>query len=469
MHVSRFLGRTGLVLIPVLFVSAARTPAHAGSRPHTAVAAADKLPDRLPRAAWAADDPADSLYRAAREALIDGDFRRAAGMFGEIGTRFPKSTYAADALYYRAYALYRLGGESELRAALSALDEEQSRFPTAGTINDAKELAIRIRGSLAQRGDVNSAVAVTTAATTKCTNGNGSGGDRGDDIRSEAMNALLQMDAQSAVPIIKAVLQKRDDCSVSLRKRAVFLLSQKETGETVGLLIDAIRNDPSPVVRQEAVFWLGQVHSDQAAAALEEIATRSGDARLRDKAVFALGQQGSPRATAVVRRLAESGDTPRKVREQAIFQLGQKHSAENAEFLRSLFAKLAKEDDELRKNVLFSLSQMRGMGNDRWLLKLALDQSQTVELRKHALWTAGQAGIPGSELVSLYDQMPDRPLREQLIWVLSESRDPAASAKLVEIAQRDKDPEMRKKAIFWLGQKNDPRIRQILLDILTKG
>jgi hypothetical protein len=27
---------------------------------------------------------------------------------------------------------------------------------------------------------------------------------------------------------------------------------------------------------------------------------------------------------------------------------------------------------------------------------------------------------------------------------------------------------MRKKAIFWLGQRNDPRIRQILMDIITK-
>ena len=90
------------------------------------------------------------------------------------------------------------------------------------------------------------------------------------------------------------------------------------------------------------------------------------------------------------------------------------------------------------------------------------------ELRKHALWTAGQAGVSAAELVPLYDRLTDRPLKEQLIWVLSESRDPAASAKLVEIARGDRDLEMRKKAIFWLGQKNDPRIRQILLDILNK-
>jgi hypothetical protein len=109
------------------------------------------------------------------------------------------------------------------------------------------------------------------------------------------------------------------------------------------------------------------------------------------------------------------------------------------------------------------------MGNDRWLLAVALDTAESDDVRKHALWTAGQAGIPGSELVSLYDKLRDAPLKLQLIWVLSESRDRGATDKLIDIAQRDANPAMRKQAIFWLGQKNDPRVRQILLDIITKG
>ena len=51
---------------------------------------------------------------------------------------------------------------------------------------------------------------------------------------------------------------------------------------------------------------------------------------------------------------------------------------------------------------------------------------------------------------------------------MSESRDRSATDKLVDIAQKDKDIEMRKKAIFWLGQKNDPRVKQMLIDIIMK-
>ena len=411
--------------------------------------------------------PADSLYRLAREAISRGEFRRAAGLFAEISTKYPRSEYAPDAPYWRAFALYRLGRDEDLREALRSLDSQQRRYPKATTIADAKELAIRIRGVLAQQGDVRSAEAVSRAATRNqpCDrDGNNS------EIRAAAMNALLQMDAQSAVPIIKQVLQKRDECSIALREKAVFLLSQKPSAETETIMLDVLNNDPSRSVREQAVFWLGQVHTEKAAAALEGIATSSPDMELREKAIHALHEHGSTRAAALLRRLAESSQTPESVREKAIFWLGQRESAENAQFLRGLFDRIGKADrnDELRKKVLFSLSQMRGFGNDRWLLGIALDRENSEEMRGHALWTAGQAGIPGSELVAVYDRLTDSQVKEKLIWVMSESDDRVATDKLVEIAQKDRDQEMRKKALFWLGQKNDPRVRQILVDILTK-
>ncbi|HJR65978.1 MAG TPA: HEAT repeat domain-containing protein, partial [Gemmatimonadaceae bacterium] len=115
-----------------------------------------------------------------------------------------------------------------------------------------------------------------------------------------------------------------------------------------------------------------------------------------------------------------------------------------------------------------SLSQMRGFGNDRWLLAIGLDTQNSADLRGHAIWTAGQAGIPGSELVTVYDRLSDQDVKEKLIWVMSESRDRAATDKLIEIAKSDPNREMRKKALFWLGQKNDPRVRQLLVDILNQ-
>jgi HEAT repeat protein len=465
----RHLVFTGALALPILLAVSARDafaiPAHevrgasaTGPRSDFAV---------RPPAAWANADPADSLYREARELLNRGDHRRAAEVFGQIATRYPNSTYAADALYWRAFALYRSGGESELRAALRSLASQRSRYPKAATTADAEALEVRIQGELARRGDAPSAVEVSKRAqSTACTSGDDEG-----DVRTAALNALMQMDNERALPIIKRLLERRDECSEPLRRKAVFLLSQKQTSETEALMLSVVQRDPSQRVREEAVFWMGQLRSERAAAALEDIALRSPDERLREKAVFALGEQNLERGQAVVRRIAESDETPRRVRDQAIFRLGQQRSPENAQFLRGLFTRLGRSSgsESVRKQILFSLSQMKGAGNDRWLLGVAADASQSVEMRKHALWTAGQAGISASELIPMYDQISERPIREHLIWVLSQSDERAAADKLIDIARRDRDPEMRKKAIFWLGQMHDPRIQQLLLDIIDKG
>ncbi|HET6702488.1 MAG TPA: HEAT repeat domain-containing protein, partial [Gemmatimonadaceae bacterium] len=371
---------------------------------------------QVPPEPWAEADPADSLYRLGREAINRGEFRRAARLFAEISEKYSRSEYAPDAPYWRAFALYRAGREDDLREALSALDAQQRRFPRATTVADGRELAIRIRGVLAKQGDVKSAEAVTRAADQPCNRD-----DDDTDIRAAAMNALLQMDAESALPIIRQVLQKRDECSVALREKAVFLLSQKRSSDTEAILLDVLNNDPSRSVREKAVFWMGQVRTEAAAEALETIATSSPDMELREKAIHALHEHNSPRAAALLRRLAESAQTPESVREKAIFWIGQRRSQENADFLRSLFAKLDKSErnDDVRKRILFSLSQMRGFENDRWLLAIALDEANSADLRGHALWTAGQAGIAGSELVTVYDRLSDTEVKEKLIWVMS--------------------------------------------------
>jgi HEAT repeat protein len=411
--------------------------------------------------------PADSLYRLGRDAINAGNFRRAAALFAEISAKYPKSEYAPDAPYWRAFALYKVGREDELRDALRALDAQQSLFPKAATIADARDLRIRIRGALAQQGDVESAEAVTRAAgqNRPCVRD-----DNDSEMRAAAMNALLQMNAENALPIIKQVLQKRDECSVALREKAVFLLSQKRTSETEDLLLDTFRNDPARSVRGQALFWLGQIRTDKAVAALEEIATSHPDLDMRQKAIHPLHESNTARAYQVLRRLAENNQTPEAVRDQAIFWLGQRRSQENADFLRGLFDRIGKggQNDDVRKKILFALSQMRGVGNDRWLLTVAFDSSNTEDVRGHALWCAGQAGVAGSELVAVYDRLTDSELKEKLIWVMSESRDREATDKLIDIATKDRDMQMRSKALFWLGQKNDPRVRQLIADIINK-
>ena len=452
-------------------------------------------------------DAADSVYRAAREALSGGDYPRAAGLFAQITRRFPRSPYAADAMYWEAFARYRQGADENLRSALALLEKQRSLYPKAATRGDAATLATRIRGELARRGDAQVATQAAEAAeppaepvvpavpgTPDVPGAPGSPqGPRGlrpprlarppraprdyaevppgcpsedDDERVAALNALMQMDADRALPILKKVIARRDECSVALRRKAMFLVAQQRSPESADILLEAVRNDPDPEVRRQGVWWLGQVDAEKATDILGEILRTSTDFELQKSAIFALSQHDTPKAAAMVRSYAEQDGAPEELRRQAIFWIGQRRSAENAAFLRGLYGRLT--SPELKQHVLFSLSQMRDLGNERWLLDVALNTNESIDMQEKALFWAGQNGAALPELLGLYERMTDREMKEQLIFVYSQSKESAAVDKLLDIAKKDVDKELRRKAIFWLSQSHDPRVAKFLEDLITQ-
>jgi HEAT repeat protein len=432
----------------------------------------------LPPEPWAKADPADSLYRLAREALSRGDYKRAAEIFHRIPERYPQSAYAGQSLYFEAYALYRIGGDEELGTARDRLKQLKQRYPTIAK-KDGDPLLTRVCGELAKRGDEACAASIGKVAEegNDVTGGEtvtipGSQGrncspdaDEDSDDRIAALNALLQMDAERAMPILQKVLARRDPCSVALRRKAVFLVSQKRTDQTANILMSVARSDPDQETREQAVFWLSQVPGST--GLLEEILKGSSDENIKDKALFALSQQNEPRAAQILRDFAGRESENSDLREKAIFWLGQRRSADNTQFLRNLYSRLTNED--LKEKILFSLSQQKGAGNEQWLMDIALNPKEDIELRKKALFWAGQSGVAIAEMSALYNRMNDTEMKEQIIFVLSQRQsDRAAMDKLFDIAKNEKDAELRKKAIFWLGQSRDPRVQQFLMDLINR-
>ncbi len=436
-------------------------------------------------APWLAEDPADSLYRLGREALNRNQYRRAAELFAELSKRHPRSGYAADALYWEAFARYRVGGSDDLRAALARLDDQKRRYPKAATAGDADALATRIRGELARQGDAGAAqdvVRVATEATaaspgasSSASATSSSSSDRspkGDpdcdddgDVKLAALNAVLQMDADRAMPLLTRVLARRDPGSVCLRRKAIWLVAQKRTDSTETVLLNSLRNDPDHEVREQAVFWLSQVPGPRAAAALDSIVRFSKDEQIQDRAVFALSQQDDPKASDALRALAERRDAPVSIREKAIFWLGQSKSGGPA-YLRTLFPRL--ENDALKEKAIFAIAQSKRPEDQRWLIDMAKDGRTSIELRKQAIFWASQSGADAADLDGLYRGLADRELKEQVIFALAQTKDPAAVDKLIAIAKNDSDKELRKRALFWLGQSRDPRVANVLEQMLLE-
>ena len=82
-------------------------------------------------------DPADSLYRRARQAFNAGEYSRAADLFRDLRSRYPRSAYVADSYYYQAYALYKRNTTESFRRASELLAEQGEKYPRAATRGDA--------------------------------------------------------------------------------------------------------------------------------------------------------------------------------------------------------------------------------------------------------------------------------------------------------------------------------------------
>ncbi len=486
----------------------------------------------LPAESWALRDSADTLWRKGRISIAEESWRDAAFYFRTLVERYPRSAYAGDALYWQAFALHRAGGTSDLRNAARALEMQRDQYPQSATFTSLESAALltRVNGRLARTGDADAAYAIAEIATAAAQIGTtvaaevmpavaaelarsaatmdrevaavsrdaarvaveaaragaqspraGRDREREDAVpagcegviepeRIEALNALLQMNADQALPILKRVLERRDRCSEVLRRKAVFLVSQKRSEEAVDILVNAAKSDPDAYTREQAVFWLSQTRSERAVEVLEEILLRqsANDVELQKRAIFSLAQTRSDRAGAILRDYARRTDASSDSRAEAIFWLGQRRSAENTTFLQEVFPTL--ESDELRDKVIFSIGQQRTPESSRWLLARAKDTRLSGEIRKSALFWAGQGGASVRDLAEIYDSSTnDRELRNQVIFTLSQRRgDTAAVDKLVDIARRETDPELRKQALFWLGQTRDPRAAAILEEIINK-
>ena len=216
-------------------------------------------------------DPDDSLFSAGREALNRNNFRDAARLFEQLRTDYPRSNFVPSAMYWEAFSRYRLGGTDNLRQARQLLQNQIDRYPNANTHNDALTLAARLDGELARRGDADAARGIAQELQNEeCAEGE-------NDVRIAALNALMNSNSERALPILKRVLERRDPCSVEMRKTALFVISQHGGDETAAILMDVVANDPDADMRGSAVFWLSQNPSPETVTLLDSLLRYSTD------------------------------------------------------------------------------------------------------------------------------------------------------------------------------------------------
>jgi HEAT repeat protein len=293
------------------------------------------------------------------------------------------------------------------------------------------------------------------------------GTERGRDAR----NALLSAVIADSADVIPGLLRLSERASVprETRKRAVQWLGMLGDKSLVPHLERLARDDgDDDSLGEAALFALSMLDEGAGIPSLITFARSTAPIEMRRKAVFWLGQSGSGEARREVRRIAADESVPDEVRAHAAFSLahGDDATAEDFAFLRTLFG--TTRSTRIAEQILLGVSQRGTDADRRWLLEVARDKQRPLEVRKKAIFWAGQSDGPVADLVALYDRLEEQDLREHAVFVLSQREEDAATDKLVSIARTDPDRELRKRALFWLGQKRDPEVTRIIADMVTK-
>jgi len=423
-----------------------------------------------PREAWLQGDPADSLYNAAREALNRGEYRRAADLFAQVTRRYPNSGFAPTSGYWEAFSRYRIGTTEELRLASQALDAATTRYSQISREADVPGLRTRIDGVLASRGDPDAERRLRARAR-----GTSSGGsDNGDapcdkediQVRAEALSALAQMDPNGALPTLRRVLDRSDECSVQLRRSAAMMLARRADSASARLLANVAQNDASLDVRVEAIQWLPRMPGTMGLNALEDILRNSDEERVQRAAVGALMSSDNPRARSAVRAILERRDASERLRMEALSRYDRERStSDDAAFLKSLYART--DSERIKEAIINAIARIGS--NDEFLMGIVRNEGEPYSMRAAALNRLSRSGtLSISDLSKLYDAADARSMREQIINALSNRKENEATDKLVDIAKNSTDYNARRMAIAALTRRNDPRARDLLKELIEK-
>ena len=159
----------------------------------------------------------DTQYERARAALNRAEYARAVELLRSYRQEARNGRYVPESLYWEGFALSRMEGTRDLRQALDVLRRQLDEYPQAPTTADARALLARVHGELARRGDSESArwVYENTAESTRDRGREGADREeqetareaRRDEEKLAALQALMNMDSERAVPILERVVR----------------------------------------------------------------------------------------------------------------------------------------------------------------------------------------------------------------------------------------------------------------------
>ncbi|HEV2425853.1 MAG TPA: HEAT repeat domain-containing protein [Terriglobia bacterium] len=408
-------------------VSAADPAARRFAADSSALAAAGAAAaETSPAAASAEDAQTDALYKAGTAALDDHQWQAAVDKFGELAHQH--GDRADEALYWKAYALQKLGNRAQALATLKALKDN---YPQSRWLRDAAALGIQMRQASGESVQVQ---------------------DQPDeDLKLLALNGLMNSDPQKAIPILQKFLQGAQPDK--LKERALFVLSQSNSPQARDVLGRIARGDSSPELQKKALDDLALFGGKDSRQTLAEIYGSTSNTEVKRSILhdFMLSGDRDRLLTA-----AKSESVP-ELRIDAIHQLGLLGANDQ---LWQLYQQ--ETSVNVKKSILHAL--FLG-GNSQRLLEVVRTERDP-ELQREAIHSLGLVGgdKTGDNLVEIYSSNMDPQTKKAVLDALFIQGNAHA---LVGIARKETNPAMKKEIVSKLALMNSKEATDYMMEILS--
>jgi len=367
----------------------------------------------------------NTLYGRGLSALDDHHYDQALDDFTEVVSRGgPK---ADGALYWKAYALNKLGRRDEAVAAIAQL---RTAYASSHWLEDAKALELEVKQASGKPVSPEN--------------------EADDDLKLMALNGLSQSDPERTYPLIEKLL--KGPASPKLKKKAIYVLAANSSPHAQQLLEQIARGNGNPDLQMTAISYMVEnKQQPNRSQVLMEIYTSSNDPAVKREILNAFRNN---RDYDHLLQIAKADRTD--LRQSAFSALGDRTG--NAE-LWQLFQ--GETSPEARIQIIES---MGSNGNTEKLTEVArTDKDPKVRIAAIRVLRSYKAANMQETMVSLYASEQDPQVKRNIVTQLAGER---AAKALVDIYHKESDPKLKLEIVTRLRDMHTPEANELFLEIL---
>ncbi|MFI5179177.1 MAG: HEAT repeat domain-containing protein, partial [Vicinamibacterales bacterium] len=306
-----------------------------------------------------------------------------------------KGAHADGALYWKAFAQYKLGKSEDALAAIAALRKD---FPQSRYLNDAKVLEADVKKPPVGMID-------------------------DDDIKLLAIQGIQNSDPVRAAQLAEKLLASTN--SLPVKRRALYILALSDQPSAHDLLLSYAKGSGNPDLQKEAINYLATRRGKQptTAADLRQIYESTTDPTIKRAIIDAYRTTGDKTSLMTIAASGASID----LRQHAVSNLADLAAPQE---LWTLYQK--EQDKDLRISMVRAFSSMGAVDQ---LLQIAKSDKEPA-VRQQAVRSLGSQKVEktGATLVDMYSSEQDKDAKLAIIAALGNQNNDTG---LVAIARKE--------------------------------